>query len=323
MKRSSIFILLLLLSADVLSQNSNKHLIIDGIKAKVRASSELSSRRSPDAYSVLNAFDNDTSTAWVEGSKGNGAGEWIEVWFEHPVLIKKIRIVNGYRKSSQLFDQNNRMAAFDIRFDSNKSPLFSNKQIDTAVSLQVNRITSKMRFVVADVAAGTKYNDLCISEILLETENAESTTISGEENLIKEKEWCYRAVKGNIKVMSVTGKRPVYDTTLAGSHLVKDTKIEKVGTGELSGFEVIRVTLQYEHDRDEYYHILNRNGSPALLFHKSSRSTDGSSEYELKVEDDSTIVFTGECSYPECGDFEEAVRYEYRDGIFGRKQDEK
>ncbi|MFP4681812.1 MAG: discoidin domain-containing protein [Chitinispirillaceae bacterium] len=193
MKKTSVFILLFLLSADVFSQNSHKHLIIDGIKAKVRASSELSSRRSPDAYSVLNAFDNDTATAWVEGSKGNGAGEWIEVWFEHPVLFKNITIVNGYRKSSLLFAQNNRMAAFDIRFDSDKSPLFSNKQIDTTIMLQVNRVATKIRFVITNVTAGTKYSDLCISDIVLGVEKVDTTTASG--NLIKGKKWLYLCKK--------------------------------------------------------------------------------------------------------------------------------
>ncbi|MFP4681813.1 MAG: hypothetical protein ACLFQB_15185 [Chitinispirillaceae bacterium] len=99
---------------------------------------------------------------------------------------------------------------------------------------------------------------------------------------------------------------------------MRDTRIEKTEVRELSGFEVVRLTLQQDHDRDDYCHILNRNGSSALLFLKSSMSSDGSIEYELKVENDSTIVFTGECSYPECGEFEETVRYVYRNGIFQR-----
>ena len=72
----------------------------------------------PQKYPPENATDDDTTTAWVEGVKGNGEGEWIflslldmRLTSEHtlrsgPVKLKGFIIWPGYQKSGDLMQKN-------------------------------------------------------------------------------------------------------------------------------------------------------------------------------------------------------------------------
>jgi hypothetical protein len=58
-------------------------------------------------YGAHNLFDNDHCTCWAEGITGDGVGEF--VYFEIEKGINRIWIVNGYGKSKDLFNKNNRV----------------------------------------------------------------------------------------------------------------------------------------------------------------------------------------------------------------------
>ncbi|MFH1530730.1 MAG: hypothetical protein ABIK09_08385 [Pseudomonadota bacterium] len=49
-------------------------------------------------YYPSNVLDGDHSTAWVEGKKGHGIGEWIVLRFDEPIRVSRLRIWNGYQK---------------------------------------------------------------------------------------------------------------------------------------------------------------------------------------------------------------------------------
>lgn len=59
------------------------------------------------AYSAYRLFDNDLSTAWAEGVKGDGIGEYVLIGQEN-TLPDKIHINNGYQKTESLYYKNNR-----------------------------------------------------------------------------------------------------------------------------------------------------------------------------------------------------------------------
>ncbi len=59
-------------------------------------------------YSPQNLFDNDSATAWVEGVKGYGEGEYI-LFGTGPSLPEKLVVRNGYQKSESLFTRNSRI----------------------------------------------------------------------------------------------------------------------------------------------------------------------------------------------------------------------
>lgn len=59
------------------------------------------------AYSAYRLFDKNMTTAWVEGVKGNGIGEYILIG-QKKTLPDKIHINNGYQKTESLYYKNSR-----------------------------------------------------------------------------------------------------------------------------------------------------------------------------------------------------------------------
>jgi hypothetical protein len=65
------------------------------------------------AYGAFNLFDNDPATAWVEGVKGYGNGEYFFANLGYS-LPEKIEIRNGYQKSESIFKKNSRVKSAKI-----------------------------------------------------------------------------------------------------------------------------------------------------------------------------------------------------------------
>src|SRR5690242_16085841 len=61
--------------------------------------------------------DDDPATAWVEGAKGSGAGEWIRIWVTPLDKTTKVRlrVRNGYQKSKDLWKANARAKEVTLR----------------------------------------------------------------------------------------------------------------------------------------------------------------------------------------------------------------
>lgn len=84
--------------------------------------------KAPDFYSRDKAFDDDTSTAWVEGNPDSGIGEYIfcAISVDRDVYTKDFQydeclgfsldftFVNGYAKNESLFKKNNRVKKIKI-----------------------------------------------------------------------------------------------------------------------------------------------------------------------------------------------------------------
>jgi len=85
-------------------------------KSVVSSSFLIENNKPKDYYAPQKAFDNDNSTAWVEGVVGDGVNEYIIF----PINIKgsrydqkpaklKFKIVNGFAKNDKLYYFNNRI----------------------------------------------------------------------------------------------------------------------------------------------------------------------------------------------------------------------
>src|SRR5512132_331996 len=61
--------------------------------------------------------DDDPATAWVEGAKGSGAGEWLRIQITPLEKTTKVRlrVRNGYQKSKDLFKANARAKQVTLR----------------------------------------------------------------------------------------------------------------------------------------------------------------------------------------------------------------
>lgn len=144
---------------------------------KARASSALPA--APDVgYGAKNAFDSKLSTAWIEGAKGDGVGEWVEFTLNpRPVSdqnleVTQLAIFNGYRKNRDLWRKNGRVRR--LRMSVNGKP---QSEIALADSFAYQKVVLKpipipkrgrplvVRFTILSVYPGTTYRDTALSEI--------------------------------------------------------------------------------------------------------------------------------------------------------------
>ena len=79
------------------------------------ASSSLKATSLTD-FRPTNLLDGDTTTAWVEGAKGTGVGEWVKLEFDSLVPVARIEIANGYQKDDQRFTGDVRIKSLELDY---------------------------------------------------------------------------------------------------------------------------------------------------------------------------------------------------------------
>lgn len=138
----------------------------------------------PEKYGVEKMFDENRRDAWVEGVPGPGIGETFqETTLEHggwiPVFnYTEMCIVNGYAKNETVWQENNRVKSMKLYFENEYMGLITLEDtmqpqyIDlSAVKMQVgNGCEVTFRFEIVEVYPGTKYDDTCISGLIMEFE---------------------------------------------------------------------------------------------------------------------------------------------------------
>lgn len=135
------------------------------------ASSALKAQGSK-SYKASNIFDEDTETAWVEGVKGHGIGQWIE--FKNVSVridgywcgVGSISILNGYVKSDKAWKENGRVKRLKVYCNGKPKYIL---ELQNSRSMQTFDVDidagTKIRFEILDVYPGTKFQDTVISEI--------------------------------------------------------------------------------------------------------------------------------------------------------------
>lgn len=143
-----------------------------------------------NSYSSNELFDGDARTAWVEGTKGYGVGEWITFTFDYNAArATTCFIVNGYNKNALTWQNNSRVKSFN---------LYDNDQLIATVNLKDTRDMQRfellyafpnrpedydrfdestsgkqkkdvaLKFVITEVYKGNKYDDTAISEMFFD-----------------------------------------------------------------------------------------------------------------------------------------------------------
>jgi len=130
---------------------------------KISASSTLSDQAG-NTYAARNIMDGDASTAWCEGVKGDGIGEWVKIDFGSMQELKGFNLINGLAKSSNAFQVNNRVKRMKMEFSNGQimmidNDFIKNEFLDNPVQ------TSFVKITIEAVERGTKYHDTCMSEI--------------------------------------------------------------------------------------------------------------------------------------------------------------
>jgi len=98
---------------DFFDNSGNK---IDFVTPKLlKASIKSSSTLTPEvAYSATNLFDCKKDFGWAENEEGIGIGEFITVKTAEPVEYNKIKIWNGYQRSTKHFNANGSVKKLDF-----------------------------------------------------------------------------------------------------------------------------------------------------------------------------------------------------------------
>lgn len=146
------------------------------------------------SYSPIRLIDGNLNTCWAEGIRGDGQGEWIEIEFNEALDLSVIGFAPGYMESKESFNYNGRVKTIkaEILYELNKN---GEKSLETEIILIESKPTlieyddinkklmytnfyvghrgeyywkaKKVRFYIEDIVKGKKYQDTCISELLL------------------------------------------------------------------------------------------------------------------------------------------------------------
>lgn len=131
-------------------------------------------------YHANYAGDDDPKTAWVEGDKGSGAGQWLRMQLTalDSTTSVRVRIRNGYQKSPELFKQNARVKTATLTLMPSGVKKVVELKDDAAwqefVLPQTEGALQAIEIKVNSVYEGSKYTDMCLSDVQV---FATSTTV--------------------------------------------------------------------------------------------------------------------------------------------------
>ncbi|MGI8669259.1 MAG: discoidin domain-containing protein [Aridibacter sp.] len=154
-------------NTNIANSNTNQPKIIsDSDFAKVSASSTRKSDKG-NLYNPQFAFDGNARTAWCEGAKGAGIGQWIVFDFKEEVVLQEIIIQPGYFKTSELWNDNNRLSSADFIFSDKSKQTFNFPNEMTGQKLNVGGVKTKsVMIAIKDIYKGKKdKEDTLISEV--------------------------------------------------------------------------------------------------------------------------------------------------------------
>jgi len=138
----------------------------------VAVASHTLESQSSNTYQATNMLDGNYNTAWAT----HFTGEDITLAFlMNSNNLYKMSISNGYAKTSELFEKNSR--ARDVKIYINGEFICNEELSDLWIPYYItfdkeyNNVT-EVKIVISSIYKGSKYNDLCISEVsFFEKEN--------------------------------------------------------------------------------------------------------------------------------------------------------
>ncbi|MGB1314756.1 MAG: NADase-type glycan-binding domain-containing protein [Chitinophagales bacterium] len=139
---------------------------------KVTSSSSLDSTKN-NKYFAKQANDLDYRTAWVEGKEDSGIGEYIEYYFKNnSPRITSIIISNGYFKSDNAWQNNNRVKALKLHINNVPTAILHLKDSKTDQAFEIDTLGRNedgteliLKFEILEIYKGLKYDDTAITEI--------------------------------------------------------------------------------------------------------------------------------------------------------------
>ena len=123
-------------------------------------------------YGPRNLTDGNDKTAWVEGSDGQGLGEFVVLEFDSARAVRGLAIRNGYDKSPDIFTKNSRVKDIELRFSSGDSieATLKDEPGTQYVTLSQPIRAKWIELVIRSVYPGSKYSDTAINELSVDAQ---------------------------------------------------------------------------------------------------------------------------------------------------------
>lgn len=145
-------------------------------------------------YSGMRLFDGVRESAWSEGKKDDGIGEWVE--FELLNDVKAIEIQNGFNKSfykiegkdiDTFYEKNNRVKVLEfISGDQkNKKTINLSDKKDATQFFDVDLPKGVYKVYIRDIYKGTKWSDACLGEIIFYEKNQDLEKLKTSDDFFK------------------------------------------------------------------------------------------------------------------------------------------
>jgi len=109
--------------------------------------------------------------AWSEGAKGSGVGEWLELTPAVPKPLNAIEIEPGMTKTEELFTANARPKTVLVELNGEKrfsAEIPDLKEVHRIPIPDYTKPVKKIRLTFQEVWPGKRFEDLCVSGILLQ-----------------------------------------------------------------------------------------------------------------------------------------------------------
>ena len=154
-------------NSQLTNSNTIKETILnDSNKVKVSASSSRKPEKG-NSYKPELAFDGNSRTAWCEGAKGAGKGQWIVFDFDEEVLLNEVIIEPGYFKTEELWRKNNRLSSANFKFSDGTTRSFDFENEMKEQKIDVGSVKTKsVMITIKDIYAGQSDSiDTLISEV--------------------------------------------------------------------------------------------------------------------------------------------------------------
>ncbi len=135
-------------------------------EAKVYVSSVLAPVRGI-TYGPDRMFDRNPKTAWTEGVPGDGAGQYVQIYFDKPLPVRGFLITNGYPKNANVYKWNGRVRRVSITTSAGRTGNFTLKDSPRPqfVPAPGGGAVAWIRLTIRSVYRGKRYRDTTIAEI--------------------------------------------------------------------------------------------------------------------------------------------------------------
>lgn len=147
----------------------------------IQASDCLVDENIPLRYSLQNAFDGDPSTSYVENTRD----DLMKIEIDHDYKkTEKVAIINGYAQSAGLYTQNNRIREVLVSgYQLNAERKVLEETVpakwickDNTLNVQMFQVPNALSNIsistikISGIFRGTVYNDTCLAELNIKTE---------------------------------------------------------------------------------------------------------------------------------------------------------